>query len=1092
MTGKRIQRVIALCLLVCLCLTLAACPQGEGGQPTETQKNTQEKVLHTVRLKTEGGMALDGVGIYIYTDDTQTELVWFAKTDAKGEITFTDVPGDSYVAVLNNVPKGYTVEPQYPLTGLVTDITLLTDMTGVDDLANITYALGDAVQDFTVTDPEGQEYTLSQLLLSKKAVVLNFFYNQCQPCRNEFPYLQAAYEEYSEDIAVIAMNPVNQEDEEIAQFRQELGLTFPVVKCDPNWEKAMNLTAYPTTVIIDRFGTIALIHRGSVTEEGVFEGAFAHFAAEDYTQSVVEDILELKKEPPGSNEDDPIEIGGVTSFQVTVEPGQLVYYHIYKVKNMYLQIRHPDAYIIYNGITYKAKNGGVGVTVTTPDTYTPTKVVIGNSGKEKQVFTATLSAAPGSIDNPYPLELGEFTTTVRAGNEQGVYYKYKAKEDGVFKVQCTASTPGVEYDYTLYNLNTYAQRTIREDGSQKDHSVTIKVSAGQTVQVIVSTLPDSAKTYPGGTFTAIASMGDSEEEEEDDENKTLTYAITATDENRKPLAGVYLYVDVEGKSTPMVTGENGVATTDLPAGTYDVVLAIPEGYTANTTRFKLTEARPNFSIKLDTYVVRMETYTVKVVDDAGSPVPGVLVSVGSQFAITDDAGVVTFQLEVGEYTAVIDVPEGYTADKTSYPFGDATSVTVTLTEDSVPTEPDDDQGDSGDSQDPTDPNSTDPTKPTEPEDDPNVTTAAYTVTVTDYSGKTKTGVVVQFLKDGTAVAVKAVNAKGVAKATLEKGDYTVALAFSGETLYYEETTAVLSASKTSLTVKVAGGVTGEQEELYVGMAYHVDVGGTYVKLQADAINYFLFTPTEQGVYKFTTSDPNAVISYWGGNTFFIADQTSSTDYSGNAFTRNVKEGNLGATFIIGITGAPDCILEITRLGDAILDDTDIVPQVWEGDQTPGSIYKVTGVGGKKLKYLDLTAATDTYKLVYNSADGFYHLNTADGPVLYMNLGPNAPYVSMYNMLGFTGFGGTSLNKTFHDENGKAIRREDYTACMVKYVECIDETYGVYPLNDDLIYMIQQGGDYKGWWNSENGNYLFADLPGLNPQIAWMFAVCYFG
>jgi hypothetical protein len=235
-----------------------------------------------------------------------------------------------------------------------------------------------------------------------------------------------------------------------------------------------------------------------------------------------------------------------------------------------------------------------------------------------------------------------------------------------------------------------------------------------------------------------------------------------------------------------------------------------------------------------------------------------------------------------------------------------------------------------------------------------------------------------------------------------------------------------------------------------------------------------------------------VISYWGGNTFFIADQTTSTDYSNNAFTRNVKEGNLGSTYIIGVTGAPDCIAEITRLGDAILDDTDIVPQIWEGNQTPNRVFKVTGVSGKKLKYLDLTANTGTYKLVYNESDGYYHLNSETGPVLYVNLGPNAPYVSMYNMLGFTGFGGTSLNKTFHDANGKAVRREDYTACMEKYVECIDENYGVYPLNDDLVYMIQQGGDYKGWWYSEDGNYLFEELPGLNPEIGWMFAVCYFG
>ena len=141
--------------------------------------------------------------------------------------------------------------------------------------------------------------------------------------------------------------------------------------------------------------------------------------------------------------------------------------------------------------------------------------------------------------------------------------------------------------------------------------------------------------------------------------------------------------------------------------------------------------------------------------------------------------------------------------------------------------------------------------------------------------------------------------------------------------------------------------------------------------------------------------------------------------------------------------------------------------------------------------MDLAASSDAVKAVYNEKDGYYHLNSADGPLLYVSLGSNARYVSMYVMLGLTGVGGTSFTQTFYDAEGKAVRREDYTTCMQAYATYADSTYGVYPLTEDLAYMLRQGGDYKGWWKQDSGNYLFTDVENLNTENAWMFAVCWF-
>ena len=1084
-TKRYLLLAVAACLLIALTIGITAC----GGKKNDTETTGPaaigtvgtENLTYTLVLKTEGGKPMEGIGVYFYTDHTKAELTWFAKTDAEGKASFTDLASDNYVAVLDGVPEGYQVEEYYPLTGETTEVILSAGMSD-GDLANITYELGDAVLNFSVTTADGTVYVLSELLQEKQAVVLNFWYLQCAPCRMEFPYLQEAYEKYSEKIEVLALNPINNEPEAIEAFREELGLTFPMAYCDPNWEKAMQLTAYPTTVIIDRYGSIALIHKGSVTEAKVFEDAFEFFTADDYEQTVVEDIAELEIKEAGSDSENPIEIGGKTSFQVTVKPGQLVYYHLYRLDGMYLSIKNEYAYAVYNDYTYKASGGSLGFTVNCPDTFTPAKVAFGNSGTETQIYNVTLSAKPGTFNNPHTLKLGEFTTKVESGNDQGVYYLYTAKEDGRLTVQCTDISKNVKYDYTLQNQNTMAVRTIREDGDEEEGTVSISVKKGHKVMLTIGTLPDDSNSYPGATFTSVASMG---EDTGDDGTsaKKIDYAITVTDENRKPLSGVFLNVksveqqteesteettETETTTTTPVsvsisTNEEGVATTKQPEGDYDVTVSLIPGYTAATTKFRLTKDNPFVSIKLEPLVVEKKNYTITVVDEQGNPVVNATVTMGGEVGYTDANGNVTFELPVASYTVTIVTEE---ATYTSPVSGDQADVNIDLSQaDKVETGP---EGQTKD----------------------------YLVTVQDYAGNPRSGVTVQFLKEGIPASVVQTDASGKAAATLESADYSVALAFADKGWYYEEKSALLPVGTTELTIKVANGVSGTPEELYVGNAYYLNVGGTYVTMQAEVVNYYIFEPTEPGLYRIGTSDPEAKIGYYGGSTFFIADMTSSTDYTpeNNYYTRNIKQGNIGGVIIIGVTGAQDAIIEIIRMGDPILDETDIVPDVYEGKTTPTKVFKIKAADGKKLKYVDLKGKTSDYQIVLGS-DGYYHLNSANGPLLYMNLGPSAPYISMYNMLGYTGFGGTSLTASFYDANGSVVRREDYTACMCSYVENIDPTYGVYPLTEDLVYMMQNGGGYKGWWNPDSANCIFLDEekvldPTINLELGWMFAVCY--
>ncbi len=380
------------------------------------------------------------------------------------------------------------------------------------------------------------------------------------------------------------------------------------------------------------------------------------------------------------------------------------------------------------------------------------------------------------------------------------------------------------------------------------------------------------------------------------------------------------------------------------------------------------------------------------------------------------------------------------------------------------------------------------------------TEAAYRVTVADALGKPyTTGVVVAFFRNGEQVAMQTVDANGVAEKKLEKGDYTVELVFADDesAYHYDKTDLTLSAEKTELTVLLSNAIAGESSTLTVQgeeyAAYTVKEGCTYIEPTAGERSYFLFTPIEAGTYKFSVTDPTAKIGYYGAPHFVQSE--SAAEVTDNAFTVSISASMIGteggtSEIVIGVDGgeAASCTLAVERIGDA----------AWSLEDEPWMVYAPTVEltpytlpAGANLVNFDLTASTDTYKLVLNETDGFYHLDAADGPLVLMRLGSECQYIDCYQKI----LENAGVCKYFFDENGEFIKKENYTECLMKYIENMDENAGVYPLTEDLAYIVQQHGDHSQWWNTEGNAYLFVDndgnmVPNINSEIAWLLMCCY--
>lgn len=114
--------------------------------------------------------------------------------------------------------------------------------------------------DFSLADPQGRVYTLSQL--RGKPVIVNMWATWCPPCRAEMPAIEAQYERYaSQGLVVLGVNATDQDAPlDVVPFARQFGLTFPILLDETGQVgRAYELRSLPSTFFLNRDGTIAQV-----------------------------------------------------------------------------------------------------------------------------------------------------------------------------------------------------------------------------------------------------------------------------------------------------------------------------------------------------------------------------------------------------------------------------------------------------------------------------------------------------------------------------------------------------------------------------------------------------------------------------------------------------------------------------------------------------------------------------------------------------------------------------------------------------------------------------------------------------------------
>jgi outer membrane lipoprotein-sorting protein/peroxiredoxin len=121
---------------------------------------------------------------------------------------------------------------------------------------------GKIAGDFKLSSLDGKEFSLQAQ--RGKVVLLDFWATWCGPCRKDMPALEKIYADFQERGLVMIGMDVGEDRATVSKFLQQTKLSYPIVLAgEMEMLESYSVTAYPTVVVIDRDGKIALYHVGS-------------------------------------------------------------------------------------------------------------------------------------------------------------------------------------------------------------------------------------------------------------------------------------------------------------------------------------------------------------------------------------------------------------------------------------------------------------------------------------------------------------------------------------------------------------------------------------------------------------------------------------------------------------------------------------------------------------------------------------------------------------------------------------------------------------------------------------------------------------
>lgn len=121
--------------------------------------------------------------------------------------------------------------------------------------------LSGKASNFTLKSRSGKNIKLSEL--RGDVVMLNFWASWCGPCRQEMPLLEKIHKKYKRlGFTLLGVN-VEENTRDAKNYLKDVKVTFPILfDKTQKTSKLFNVSAMPTTILIDRNGKKRYLHKG--------------------------------------------------------------------------------------------------------------------------------------------------------------------------------------------------------------------------------------------------------------------------------------------------------------------------------------------------------------------------------------------------------------------------------------------------------------------------------------------------------------------------------------------------------------------------------------------------------------------------------------------------------------------------------------------------------------------------------------------------------------------------------------------------------------------------------------------------------------
>lgn len=291
---------------------------------------------------------------------------------------------------------------------------------------------------------------------------------------------------------------------------------------------------------------------------------------------------------------------------------------------------------------------------------------------------------------------------------------------------------------------------------------------------------------------------------------------------------------------------------------------------------------------------------------------------------------------------------------------------------------------------------------------------------------------------------------------MSAGMYTVSI-WAYSDAQYEDVSGSISAT---LAFTPLDGDLEIPKEEYIVSEILLGLGENSLMLDETAITtIYEFCPEETGLYKFTVGNESALVGYWGAGSFFVQDMTENKTNS-----LECELTAVGQSIMVGVSGIEgEFSMNIEKVGNAEeIEQIEYIEYVVKSVPLPQYLIDTTD---KVVTPIDITKPQTAVK----GADGFYHLGSANGPVLYVNLTNDA-----FDLLQafYSGYGALTMRGKYTDKDGKDTYY-DFLKAMRIYANVLynsDYDNGLYPMSEDLMIFLKAFGGYQGWYAPEQSSF----------------------